>query len=493
MTDLEKKIYALDAAYKPFPTFAEWASRTSVDTVRWDRYKAELENGQGVSDEALRRAREVVKRAAALDTGAIEGLYEVDRGFTFTVAFETAAWEYQLAQKGEKVRSLFEAQMHAYDYVLDLATMAEPISEAAIRVLHEVVCRAQDTYRVMTAIGPQEQELVKGRYKVLPNHVRTRDGLDHSYAPVDVTPAEMKRLVEEMRSEAFLAAHPATQAAYTHYGLVVIHPFPDGNGRLARALASAFTYRAIAMPIMILSEQKNAYLDSLEAADIGEYQSFVDFMLARSLDTLKLVNESFLGALSPTVDEGLAAINRLFVTRGGYSQNEVDNAGNQLMKMVTNELTRVLAGKTGTNLTGRVGPFGVSGREIDREQAYRLPADAHRELTFLHVELSTSSPASARVYRDFALWLPIDAAGDDDIHIVRIFDENPQTMEIRVGTTRIGSPMRAEKVFSARMDELVPTISGVLQISVGLFSERVVGEMLAELTPLAKKALHGQT
>src|SRR5208337_774725 len=126
-----------------------------------------------------------------------------DRGFTFTVAFETSAWETKLAKKGENVRPLFEAQLHAYDYVLDLATKAEPISEAAIRVLHEVVCQAQATYRVTTAVGPQEEALTKGRYKVLPNHVRTRDGADHSYAPVDVTPAEMARLVSEMRGEAF--------------------------------------------------------------------------------------------------------------------------------------------------------------------------------------------------------------------------------------------------------------------------------------------------
>ena len=159
----EVNIHVLDAAYKPFPTFTEWASKTSVDTVRWDRYNSALKQRPNASDDALSRAREIVKRAAALDTGAIEGLYEVDRGFTFTVALETAAWEVRLAEKGAHVRPLFEAQMHAYDYVLDLATKAEPISEAAIRVLHEVVCRAQDTYRVMTAVGPQEQELVKGR------------------------------------------------------------------------------------------------------------------------------------------------------------------------------------------------------------------------------------------------------------------------------------------------------------------------------------------
>ncbi len=427
-------VHVLDAAYKPFPTFAEWASNTSVDTVRWDRYNAALQKGPTAPTEALKRAREVVKRAAALDTGAIEGLYEVDRGFTFSVAFETAAWELKLAEKGEQVRSLFEAQMHAYDYVLDLATKSEPITEAAIRKLHEVVCSAQETYRVITAIGFQEQALPKGRYKVLPNHVvHTRDGATHSYAPVDVTPAEMARLLNEMRSEAFQKAHPVMQASYAHYGLVVIHPFADGNGRVARALASAFTYRAISMPIMILSEHKSAYLDALEAADKGEYQPFVEFMLSRSLDTLKLINESFLGALSPTVDEGLAAINRLFVTRGGYSQGKVDEAGNRLMNLVTEELTRVLAGKTGTNLMGRAGPFVTGNREVVPEQGYRLPASADRDLTLLHVELSTSSPAYARVYRNFVLWLPVDAAGDDDIHLLRIFDENARLGEIRVG------------------------------------------------------------
>jgi len=87
----------------------------------------------------------------------------------------------------------------------------------------------------MTTVGPQEQALPKRQYKIMPNHVRTRKGADHSYAPVDVTPAEMARLVAELRSDAFLTAHPVLQAAYAHYGLVAIHPFADGNGRVARA------------------------------------------------------------------------------------------------------------------------------------------------------------------------------------------------------------------------------------------------------------------
>ncbi|HTW62557.1 MAG TPA: Fic family protein [Terracidiphilus sp.] len=466
MTELEAKIHRLDAAYKPFPTFLEWASRTSVERARWDRYNAALQQKRDVSGEALRRAREIVKRAAALDTGAIEGLYEVDRGFTFTVAFETSAWEVEIAKRGENVRPLFEAQMHAYDYVLDLATKAEPISEAAIRTLHEVVCAAQSTYRVATPIGFQEQELVKGRYKILPNHVRTRDGVDHSYAPVDITPAEMQRLVLEMRSQAFLDAHPVIQAAYAHYGLVVIHPFADGNGRVARALASAFTYRAVSMPIMILSEQKEAYLDALEAADDNDYQSFVEFMLARALDTITVVSESMLGALSPKPEQGLGAIDRLYTTKGGYTQQEVDACGARLQQLLMDEFTKVFSRSSSPNV--RYHSSFVDGGRGPSDAVHRLPFSGARRL---EIRLDAVAPAKAVSLRTYHLFLPKDADADDDVQLEQA---------------------DGKESFVARVCELIPSVSGILQIRLGLFAERVAGVMLSELRAAVERVLREQ-
>lgn len=482
MTGTEVNIHALDSAYRPFPSFAEWASRTSVNTVRWDRNKATIEDCPEMSATALERARNVVKRAAAMDTGAIEGLYEVDRGFTFTVALETAAWEVELAKKGENVRSLFEAQLHAYDYVLDLATKAEPISEVAVRKLHEVVCAAQQTYRVLTPLGFQEQSLPKGRYKVSPNHVfHARDGASHSYAPVDVTPTEMARFVMELRSKEFQTAHPALQAAYAHYSLASIHPFADGNGRVARALASVFTYRAISMPIMILSEHKKAYLDALEAADGGDYQQFVDFMLERVLDTIALVNESFQSGLAPTPEEAAAAFNRLYITRGGYTQGQVDYAGDQLFRLISAELTKIAAAKLGANLRGSAGIRRMLMPQAGPDPPYRLPVRSGRNLNVVHVEFNSSPPAEARIFREYVLWLPRDAASDDDLQLVFV-----------QGGTNKGSFNTKEKSFSARMNELIPAPSGVLQIRVGLFADRLIGEMLVELKSLAENALRGQ-
>jgi Fic family protein len=463
MADTEVNIHILDAAYKPFPTFENWLSQTEVDTARWRRYYSTLQGRPEVTPDVLKRAREGAKRAAALDTGAIEGLYDVDRGFTYTVAFETAAWEVELAQKGERVRSLFEAQLNAYDYVLTLATGGEPISEAAIRALHEVVCQAQETYRVMTAIGPQEQPLPKGKYKSLPNHVRTRKGTDHSYAPVDVTPQEMARLVSELRSDLFLAAHPVQQAAYAHYAFVVIHPFADGNGRVARALASAFTYKAISMPIVILSEQKDTYLDALGDADDGNCQRFVDFILARSLDTIKLVEDSILLALVPAAEESLSTISSLYVTKGGYTHDQVDAAGMRLLQLLSDELQRLLAKSPASGLKG--GLSQGTGGSASVGTMYRTPMNG---LRYLQIILETSAPAQAHVVRQYHLLLPRDAGRDDDIQL---------------------SFQGGKDVLGARVDEVMPTLSGTLQLRVAMFAERVFAEMLRELSLLATKAL----
>src|SRR5262245_19552686 len=85
-----------DAQYGSFPSFRHCLVSTTVDTVRWDRYARLLQHRAELTPELLSRAREVAKRAAAIDTGAIEGLYDVDRGFTFSVAMQMATWEAQL-------------------------------------------------------------------------------------------------------------------------------------------------------------------------------------------------------------------------------------------------------------------------------------------------------------------------------------------------------------------------------------------------------------
>lgn len=452
-----------DAGYKGFPSSEEWC-KCVVDTVRWDRYSALLQQHADVTVDTLRKAREVVKRAAAIDTGAIEGLYEVDRGFTFTIATEAALWEAALENKGDKVRALFEAQLHAYDYVLDLATQAVPIAEAWIRELHKEICKSQQTYLAHTEIGLQDLALPLGEYKVLPNHVVTKDGKVHSYSPVDLTPAEMFKLCEEFRKPTFLSAHPVLQASYAHYAFVCIHPFADGNGRVARALASVFTYRSHSIPLMVLAENRSQYISALESADAGQYQPFVDFVLERTLDGIRLVDESLRAGNMPSVPSALDVIKRLYVTSGGYSHAEVDEAGLMLLELFKTEIERQIGKMSNKELIHPKVVEGASGGKL-KNQSNRLPL---RGIKGVSLNMSTDIPAQAEVSWRFELEVPKDCGRDDDLVLA-----NHETSD----------------VFEARMSELVPSPSAALQMRISIVVERLISELVDHLARAATAAL----
>jgi hypothetical protein len=132
-----EELAALDAGYKPFPAFGEWPHDASLSPA-WAEASRDFKTiGDRVTEEALAGAVDFVMRAAAIDTGAIEGLYDVDHGLTYTVATQAVAWQEALTAKGENVRALFEAQLSAYQLVLDAATESLPVTEVWIRRLHE--------------------------------------------------------------------------------------------------------------------------------------------------------------------------------------------------------------------------------------------------------------------------------------------------------------------------------------------------------------------
>jgi Fic family protein len=323
-----------DRLYQGFPDFSAWGPLPPEDVDLWSRFAASLEERRRqASPETLKAAVEVAVRAAALDTGAIEGLYNVDRGFTMTVAVQGLAWQQMMEERGAGVRELFEAQLAAYELVLDAVTQERPITEVWIRHLHEILCSPQKTFRVLTEVGWQEQELPKGQYKTRPNHVLLTDGTIHAYAPVDRVPDEMHHLIEQVRTPEFEAAHPVLQASYCHYAFVVIHPFADGNGRVARALASTFFYRAQSIPLVIFENQRPAYLDALFLADRGDYRQVISFFRDRGIDTMQLVSESLMTTETPAI-ESLAMRLNAPIKEGRLPEDEIRNIALRILKEI---------------------------------------------------------------------------------------------------------------------------------------------------------------
>ena len=446
-----------DAEYVAFPPFSDW--KAEVDTAQWEQFCSRLREHRKESPEVFHKALKMVTRATAVDTGAIEDLYKTDRGFTFTVAMELASWEMQVAEKGAEVMPLLEAQFKAYDYVLDLATRETPITEAWIRELHAVMCAGQEFFLVVTSLGPQKQQLPKGEYKSNPNHVRLQNGEIHSYAPVDMVSEEMHRFCQELRSEAFEQAHPVIQAAYAHYAFVAIHPFADGNGRLARAIASIFTLRAESIPVMVLFDTRAEYYAALQEADQQNYQPFTDFMFERSLEGVQLASESF-EAAKDDLEGSLERIQNVYATKGGYTHEQIDSAGQQFLELFRSELEARMSGSNHENLSFEI-------KVEKNKHSINAPGQRNSENSISFIA-SSSLPYQVSMQREFYFLLPM----------------NPDTD----GEISLGNVMQSNESYECRINEVIPNLKSALRIRVSIMVERFLNKRLAEFADLLEQA-----
>jgi Fic family protein len=386
--------------YEPFPSFVEFRLRADADLTVLDRFEATFrQTAAGASEEVLAAAVERATKVAAIDTGAIEGLYEVERGFTITVASQAAAWDSIHLEKGEKVQRAIHDALAGYDMVLDLVTQRLPMTEAFVRELHATLCASQETYQVITAVGPQEQPLPKGRYKSHPNSpFNLGKQRVHHYAPPSDTSAEMHRLVEELTSADFDEAHPVLQAAYAHYAFVCVHPFADGNGRVARALASIYLYRRPGVPLVIFVDQKAIYIDALEQADEGDYKPLIGFLRDRVIDTIQMVQTELQRQPAPSMAERMAQIRSAVTGRGGLTYDEIDALGLLLAQTVHDEATHVI------NAFGFEPPLAAT---VNKGGGGEIP-DGFRALPTnnmgLVVTVQTMGTGASTVQRVFMVW-----------------------------------------------------------------------------------------
>jgi Fic family protein len=91
--------------------------------------------------------------------------------------------------------------------------------------------------------------------------------------PADRVDAEMRAFLEWLNGNA--AMDPVLKAALAHLWFVTIHPFDDGNGRIARAIADMVLARSESSPQRFYSmsaqirQERAAYYDMLERTQHG--------------------------------------------------------------------------------------------------------------------------------------------------------------------------------------------------------------------------------
>ena len=200
---------------------------------------------------------------------------------------------YGLTAKGKPLKDHLDIRGHneAIKFLLSIVKDEREITESDIRALHETILVEPYEVDAVTPDGkPTKRWITLGNYKTVPNSVKTRTGEMHYYSSVEETPALMKELMAfYVNAIKNTSIHPLVLSALFHHRFVAIHPFDDGNGRMARILSNLILMRNDLPPIVIRKDdvERDKYYQVLSQADTGELIPLIEFFadqLKRSLE-----------------------------------------------------------------------------------------------------------------------------------------------------------------------------------------------------------------
>lgn len=160
--------------------------------------------------------------------------------------------------------------------------LADPASAAAVTdEQHRAWYR--DLFQPAVAAGILDQAQLAG-YRTTPVYIRNSRHVPPR--PESVREA-MPALFDLLREE----DHPAVRAVLGHWLFGYIHPFPDGNGRVARFLMNAMLASGRYPWTVIRTEERDEYMSALEAAsvdqEIGPFAAFIARAVSRAVGEFK--------------------------------------------------------------------------------------------------------------------------------------------------------------------------------------------------------------
>ncbi len=215
-----------------------------------------------------------LRREWLSEVDMLEYLYSNDRGTTqiilekgIELSLPTASSEARLAELSvpKNIEGLFV-----------FVTKERNLSVFYIKELHQVLTRNQATTLAQGSFGNLiEISLLHGQWKSQSNNPMRPDGFVHQYCPPEQVVSEMERLVEMHNQHLELDVPPEIEAAWLHHRFTQTHPFQDGNGRVARTLASLIFIRQGLFPVVITRHDRQEYINASEAADTGNLTALV--------------------------------------------------------------------------------------------------------------------------------------------------------------------------------------------------------------------------
>jgi Fic family protein len=266
--------------------------RLPILLTRISRKKEQLDALRPLSPDLVRRLHAEMRILHTYNSNAIEGN-------TLTLSETKVVVLEGITIGGKSLVEHLEAANNAqgFDLMDIMATAEVPINHIAVQQLHEAVTRG-----ILDSAG---------RYRT--KNVRITGSVR--------SPPDWHNVVREMDALFLSITSPGRTvpetAAYLHHRFVAIHPFLDGNGRVARLLMNLYLIRYGYPPVIVQKEDRQLYYDALRQADEGNDKPFTFFIARAVSDALsrtlavaggqdELISLRDLSVLSPYSQEYLS-------------------------------------------------------------------------------------------------------------------------------------------------------------------------------------------
>lgn len=259
--------------------------------------KAELDALRPISGEQEKRIMQKFRLDWNYHSNNLEGN-------SLTYGETKALIMFGLTAQGKPLQDHLEIEGHneAIEHISEIVKGDYPLTETLIRQIHKLLLKKSYSVSAITPDGlPTTKVIEVGKYKTLPNHVKTVTGEIFYFASPEETPFLMTALVEWYREKAEdPTTNPLLLGAEFHYRFIRIHPFDDGNGRTARILMNFILMKFGFPPVIIKTEEKRDYFSALQLADSGVLSAFVEHIAKNLVWSLEIMIR---GAKGESIEE----------------------------------------------------------------------------------------------------------------------------------------------------------------------------------------------
>ena len=233
----------------------------------WRASKARLQESSPAN---FKDFNERLIRRLSIETGILEHLYDLDTGTT--EALVTHGFVEDLVSHSstdiepERLIDILRDQESAIQLMMDCVAGKREFNTWTIHELQAILTSHQETTNTVDQFGKRfEIPLLKAKYKERPNNPRRPDGRMHEYCPPEHVASEMDNLLAWFYD--YSEEDPVIVATWLHHRFTQIHPYQDGNGRVARALCTFVLLRSELLPLVVDRQMRVGYIKALETAE----------------------------------------------------------------------------------------------------------------------------------------------------------------------------------------------------------------------------------